>query len=74
MESIMIEMIKHIQPRIGMRLSTRLYPNSFTVPQLDDATKLRGPQLVMVWLGVILGSWGLAGLLVYGGFRLIDQL
>jgi len=74
MESIMIEIIKHIQPRIGMRLSTRLYPNSFTVPQLDDATKLRGPQLVMVWLGAILGSWGLAGLLVYGGFRLIDQL
>ena len=57
-----------------MRLSTRLYPNSFTVPQLDDATKLRGPQLVMVWLGAILGSWGLAVLLVYGGFRLIDQL
>ena len=69
----MIEMIKHIHPKIGMRLSTRLYPNSFTVPQRDDDTKLRGPQLVMVWLVAMLGSWGLTGLLVYGGFRLIDQ-
>ena len=69
----MIEMIKHIQPRIGMRLSTRLYPNSFTVPQRDDDTKLRGMQLVMVLLVAILGSWGLTGLLVYGGFSLIDQ-
>jgi hypothetical protein len=69
----MIALIKHIQPKIGMRLPTRRYSNSFTVPQRDDDTKLRGLQLVMVWLVAILGSWGLTGLLVYGGFSLIDQ-
>jgi hypothetical protein len=69
----MIALIKHIQPKIGMRLPTRRYSNSFTVPERDDDTKLRGLQLVMVWLVAILGSWGLTGLLVYGGFSLIDQ-
>jgi hypothetical protein len=69
----MIALIKHIQPKIGMRLPTRRYSNSFTVPERDDDTKLRGLQLVMVLFVAILGSWGLAGLLVYGGFSLIDQ-
>jgi hypothetical protein len=69
----MIALIKHIQPKIGMRLLTRRYSNSFTVPERDDDTKLRGLQLVMVWLVAMLGSWGLTGLLVYGGFSLIDQ-
>jgi hypothetical protein len=69
----MIALIKHIQPKIGMRLPTRRYFNSFTVPERDDDTKLRGLQLVMVLFVAILGSWGLAGLLVYGGFSLIDQ-
>jgi hypothetical protein len=69
----MIALIKHIQPKIGMRLPTRPYPNSFRVPRLDD-TKFRGPRLVMVWLVASLGSWGLAGLLVYGGFRMISML
>jgi hypothetical protein len=70
----MIALIKHIQPKIGMRLPTRRYSNSFTVPERDDDTKLRGLQLVMVWLVAILGSWGLVGLLLYGGVRFIDQL
>jgi hypothetical protein len=69
----MIALIKRIQPTIGIHLPTRRYSNSFTAPQQDDDTKLRGPQLVMVWLVAILGSWGLTGLLVYGGFSLIDQ-
>jgi hypothetical protein len=69
----MIALIKHIQPKIGMRLLTRRYSNSFTVPERDDDTKLRGLQLVMVLFVATLGSWGLAGLLVYGGFSLIDQ-
>jgi hypothetical protein len=69
----MIALIKHIQPKIGMRLPTRRYSNSFTVPKRDDDTKLRGLQLVMVLFVATLGSWGLAGLLVYGGFSLIDQ-
>jgi hypothetical protein len=69
----MIALIKHIQPKIGIRLPTRRYSNSFTVPERDDDTKLRGLQLVMVLFVVILGSWGLAGLFVYGGFSLIDQ-
>ena len=69
----MIALIKHRQPKIGMRLRTRRYSNSFTVPQRDDDTKLRGMQLLIVLLIAILGSWGLTGLLVYGGFSLIDQ-
>ena len=69
----MIALIKHIQSTIGMHRPTRRYPNSFTASQQDDDTKLRGLQLVKVWLVSILGSWGLTGLLVYGGFSLIDQ-
>jgi len=73
LESIIIVLIKHRQPKIGMRLPTRRYFNSFMVQQRDDDTKLRGLQLVMVLLVAILGSWGLTGLLVYGGFSVIDQ-
>jgi hypothetical protein len=48
----MIALIKRIQPTIGIHLPTRRYSNSFTAPQQDDDTKLRGPQLVMVWLAL----------------------
>jgi hypothetical protein len=73
-ESIMMTLIEHIQPQTDTNLLTRSYSNSFTNPQLDENQKLLGPQLVIVWLIAILGSWGLAGLLVYGGFKMISML
>jgi hypothetical protein len=70
----MMTLIEHIQPQTNTNLLTRSYSNSFTNPQLDENQKLLGPQLVIVWLIAILGSWGLAGLLVYGGFKIILML
>jgi hypothetical protein len=73
-ESIMMTLIEHIQPQIDTHSLNRPYSNSFTTPRLDEDQKLRGIQLVVAWLIAILGSWGLAGLLFYGGFKMISML
>jgi hypothetical protein len=73
-ESIMMTLIEHIQPQIDTHPLARSYSNNFTTPRLDEDQKLRGIQLVVAWLIAILGSWGLAGLLFYGGFKMISML
>lgn len=67
-------LIEHIQPQTDRNLLTRSYFNSFTTPRLDEDQKLQGIQMVVAWLIAILGSWGLAGLLFYGGFKMILML
>jgi hypothetical protein len=73
-ESIIMTLIEHIQPQIDTHSLARSYSSNFTTPRLDEDQKLRGIQLVVAWLIAILGSWGLAGLLFYGGFKMISML
>jgi hypothetical protein len=73
-ESIMMTLVEHIQPQIDTHSLARSYSSNSTTPRLDEGQKLRGIQLVVAWLIAILGSWGLAGLLFYGGFKMISML
>jgi hypothetical protein len=45
-----------------------------TAPWSGNDTKIRGFRLILAWLAAILITWVLAGLLIYGGFKMVSSL
>jgi hypothetical protein len=69
----MANLAEYMLPRGITRVPARPYSDGFTTPRSEDK-KIRGLRLVLVWLTAILGSWGLVGLLVYGGYKMASAL
>jgi hypothetical protein len=70
----MANIAEYLPARTRVKPHTYSYSETLTTSwPLDDA-KIRGFQLILIWLAAILLSWTLFGSLVYVGVQLVSSL
>ena len=70
----MANIADYMSSRAGAPPLVNACPVIPTAPWSGNDTKICSFRLILVWLILILFSWMLAGLLIYGGFKILSLL